>query len=56
VSDNVDITYTAANYGKAPGDKESLPADAAKKLVQAGVAKFSNKTSAKAAGVDPDAS
>jgi hypothetical protein len=53
VSDNVDITYTAANYGKAPGDKESLPVDAAKKLVQAGV---STKTAAKAAGVDPDAS
>lgn len=54
---SVDIIYTAANYGKNPGDRESVKADDAKKLVQAGVAKFANKSAAKAAGApDADAS
>lgn len=52
MSETVDITYTAANYGKSPGERESVSPDEAKKLVGAGVAKFATKTDAKAAGAE----
>ena len=54
MSENVDIIYTAVNHGKSPGERESVNPDEAKKLVHAGVAKFANKSAAKAAGAPDD--
>lgn len=55
MSEPVDITFSAVTGDHVPGERRSLPAHEAKRFVQAGVATYSTKAAAKAAGVDQDA-
>jgi hypothetical protein len=50
--ETVDVVYAHYLHAHSPGDRESLPVDDARRLVDSGYAVYANKTAAKTAGGD----